>query len=177
MEAVGLFASVIWVTLAGWLTSCTVQHQGKSLQSCMKIFCPITVALASIRSEEAILNHRYKIRTFEAREGSRNLAMGAVVLPMDISFSLHATSVDEVERILCEYVRHGKLAAERVYQIWPLIGNAETIRSVAIDQTANARRVALETTVGMYSMFRRIRYVEENTPTEAPSFQDDAVPA
>jgi hypothetical protein len=142
-----------------------------------EIFFAITCAPASIRSEEAILNHRYKIRTFEARDGVAALAPGTVVLPMDISFSLDAASVNDVERMLCENVRSGKLAAGRIYQICPSIGNTETIRSVAIDQTANASRIALETTVGMYSMFRRIRYAEENAPAEALSLQDHAVPA
>jgi len=100
-----------------------------------------------------------------------------VVLPKDRSFSLNALCIEEVERILCEYVRHGNLAAGRVYQICPLIGNPETIRSLAIDKNAAAQRVRLEADRGMYSEFRRLVYPAKLQAVEMHSLQLAALPA
>jgi hypothetical protein len=111
--------------------------------------------------------YRYKIRTFESGDGKSNLASGAVVLPLERSFSLEATCLDEAERRLCEYVRHRKLAAGRVYQICPLIGNPEVIRSVAICEQAIVQRVFLDAARGLSSEFRRLRYPEEAHPALA----------
>ncbi len=124
------------------------------------------------------VNHRYKIRTFEGGDGKASLAPGAVVLPLERSFSLEAACLDEVERRLCEYVRHRKLAAGRVYQICPLIGNPEVIRSVAICEKLIARRVFLDVARGLSSEFRRLRYPEEaKTEVEHMIFQPETVPA
>jgi len=90
---------------------------------------------------------------------------------------MNALCIEEVERILCEYVRHGKLTAERVYQICPLIGNPETIRSVAIGKDATARRVRLEADRGMYSEFRRLFYPDKPQAPEVRSLHPDAVSA
>lgn len=123
------------------------------------------------------VNHRYKIRTFESGDRDGCLDSGTIVLPTDRSFSLNATCLEEVERILCEYVGHGNLAGGRVYQICPLVGNPETIRSVAISKQARARRVRLEAERGMYSEFRRLRYAEKTEAVKEPSLLREAVPA
>lgn len=123
------------------------------------------------------MNHRYKIRTFESRDGLRSLAAGTVILPMDPSFSLFATSIEGAEKNLCDEVRSGKLPPGRVYQICPLIGNPEAIRSIAIDEKANARRVVLDATVGMYSVLRSLRYSEAKATVEDMSFAANTVPA
>ncbi len=85
--------------------------------------------------------------------------------------------MEGAEKTLCEEVRQGKLVSGRVYQICPLIGNPEPIRSVAVDEKANARRVVLDATIGMYSVFRSLRYPEAKTPVDEVSFAPDAVPA
>jgi hypothetical protein len=108
--------------------------------------------------------YRYKIRTLESGDGQSSLASGAVVLPLERSFSLEATCLDEAERRLCEYVRHRKLAAGRVYQICPLIGNPEVIRSVAICEQGIAHRVFLDVARSLSSEFRRLRYPDEARP-------------
>ncbi len=124
------------------------------------------------------MNYRYKIRTFESGDGKASLASGAIVLPLERSFSLEATCLDEVERRLCEYVRHRKLAAGRVYQICPLIGNPEVIRSVAICEKATARRVFLDVARSLSSEFRRLRYPDEvKTTAEHMIHQPETVPA
>jgi hypothetical protein len=112
------------------------------------------------------MNHRYKIRMYEAGERNGSLAEGIVVLPIDQSFSLEAVSADDAERILREGVMKGKLATGRVYQICPASGNPETIRSVAIGGEANARRVFLDAAQGLYSVVRRIRYAEAREERE-----------
>lgn len=122
------------------------------------------------------MNHRYKIRIFESGDG--RLDAGAIVLPKDRSFSLNALCLQDVERILCEYVRHGKLVAERVYQICQLIGNPETIRSVAIGKDGTAHRVRLEADRGMYSEFRRIFYpAKPEASADVCSFHPEPVSA
>jgi hypothetical protein len=123
------------------------------------------------------VNHRYKIRIFESGDQDGCLDAGTIVLPKDRSFSLNALCLDEVQRILCEYVRHGNLAAGRVYQICPLIGNPETIRSVAIGKDATAQRVRLEADRGMYSEFRRLRYPSTTQKMEEHSLVRETVPA
>ena len=124
------------------------------------------------------MNHRYKIRTFESGDGKSSLGSGAVVLPLERSFSLEASCLAEVERRLCEYVRHRKLAAGRVYQICPLIGNPEVIRSVAICEQGIAHRVFLDVARSLSSEFRRLRYPDEvKTAAEQTIFQQESVPA
>jgi len=123
------------------------------------------------KGQKKFVNHRYKIRTFESGDRGGCLDAGTIVLPKDRSFSLNALCLEEVERILCEYVRHGKLSAERVYQICPLIGNPETIRSVAIGKDATAQRVRLEADRNMYSEFRRLVYPANPRASEMHSLQ------
>lgn len=106
------------------------------------------------------MDYRYKIRIYETREKDGSLAAGAVVVPTDRSFSLTAASAGAVERILCEYVTGKKLPTGRIYQICPGIGNPEEILSVAIGEGAESKRVILEAAMGMYSVYRRIRYAE-----------------
>lgn len=96
------------------------------------------------------------------------LAAGTIVAPLNRSLSLEANSAEQAESILCDHVRQGKLTAERVYQICPLIGNSEAIRSVAIDRDGNARRVFLDFAQGRFSEARRIRYPEHKEATLEP---------
>ncbi len=123
------------------------------------------------------MNHRYKIRMFKSHKGDASLAPGTVVLPLERSLSLHASSLDEVGRLIGEHVRQRKLAPGCVYQICPLIGNPEPIRSVAIDDQGVVRRVLLDFDRGARSEFRRLRYPEEQKAAEHISFQPEAVPA
>jgi hypothetical protein len=123
------------------------------------------------------VTYRYNIRTFTSRDGDGNLAAQTIVLPTDTSFSLNAASIDDVERMLCENVTKGTLAAGRVYQICPLVGNSEAIRSVAICEKAKARPVTLDATLGMYSVFRAIRCVEEVAAAKELPFRSEAVQA
>ncbi len=123
-------------------------------------------------------NHRYKIRTFEARDGGRRLAAGTIVVPKDGAFSLHAASLDQAQQIIWESVQTGQLKSGHVYQICPLIGNPEAIRFVAICDRNLARRVALDATMGMYSIFRSIRDSATKAPrVEERSLLPEAVPA
>jgi len=122
-------------------------------------------------------NHRYKIRTFEARDGSRRLSAGTIVMPKDGAFALHAASVEQVEQILCEYVQSGKLLSGHIYQICPLIGNPEAIRFVSICDQGRARRIALDATMGMHSVLRSIRDCARPVRVEEPALQEEAVPA
>ena len=106
------------------------------------------------------------------------LAAGAIVAPLNRCLSLEANSAEQAESILCDHVRQGKLTADRVYQICPLIGNPEAIRSVAINMGGNARRVLLDSAHGRFSESRRIRYPEHNEMAlEALTLQPEAVTA
>jgi hypothetical protein len=123
------------------------------------------------------MNHRYKIRMYESGDSDGDLAAGTIVLPIDRAFSLQAISADEIEGTLRKEVLDGKLAGGRIYQICPEIGNLEVIRAVAISENANAQRVILEAAKGMYSEFRRIRYMDTGGGREEPMALPEAVPA
>jgi hypothetical protein len=123
------------------------------------------------------MNYRYKIRMYESGDSDGSLAAGTIVLPIDRAFSLQGVSADAVERNLRLEVLAGKMAGGRIYQICPEIGNPEALRSVAISENANAQRVILEVAKGLYSEFRRIRYVETSAAPEEPLALRRAVPA
>ena len=94
---------------------------------------------------------------------------------MGTSFSLRAASIDDVQRMLCENVSQRRLDGGRVYQVCPQIGNAEPIRSVVICEGSKARPVTLDATLGMYSVFRSIRYAD--AAENESRFQSETVQA
>lgn len=101
---------------------------------------------------------RYKIRMYESADGDGSMAAGRIVIPIDRSFSVYGETADEIERQIGKEVVDGKLSTRRVYQICPQLGNAELMRSIAIDEDSNAQPVFLDAATGLYSEFRRIRY-------------------
>jgi hypothetical protein len=108
---------------------------------------------------------------YESGDGDGGIAAGTIVVSIDRGFSLDADSADEAERRLHEGVIAGKLPGGRVYKISPADGNAELIRTVAFCENGNGRHVILEPAMGMYSEFRRLRYVEE-TPAPHAAAQE-----
>jgi hypothetical protein len=97
---------------------------------------------------------------------------------MDTSFSLNAPSIEDAQQSLCESVRDGKLASERVYQICPSIDNPEPVRAVAICHEAIGRPVTLSATLGMYSVFRCISFAEaHNHQQNSNALSSSTLPA
>jgi hypothetical protein len=104
---------------------------------------------------------------YESGDGDGCVVAGTIVVPIDRSFSVFAETADEVERKIHKDVVGGKLAAGRVYQICPHVGNAELIRSVAIGESSEIQRIFLDPAKGLYSEFRRIRYPQPQAASVA----------
>jgi len=107
------------------------------------------------------MNHRYKIRMYESGDGDGSIADGTIILAVDRGFSLDAKSADDAERTIRKDVAAGKLEVGRVYEISPAAGVSELTRAIAFSPDSKARRVTFEAAKGIYSEFRRLRYVEE----------------
>jgi hypothetical protein len=125
------------------------------------------------------MNNRYKVRMYESGDGDGSIAAGTIVLPVDHGFSVDAASTEDAERKLRKDVVDGKLSGGRVYQISPAIGNSESIRTVAFSNcvNANTQQVAFEPAKGLYSGFKRLRYVEETAGPQEGSLDRETVPA
>ncbi len=107
------------------------------------------------------MNHRYKIRMYESGDGDGSIADGTIVWAVDRGFSLDAKSADDAERSIRKDVASGRLEVGRVYEISPAAGDSELMRAIAFCPDSNAQRVTFEAAKGLYSEFRRLRYVEE----------------
>lgn len=103
------------------------------------------------------MSNKYKIRMYESGDGERVTLSGTIVLPIDRSFAVHASSTEEAENTICRDVRAGKLPCDRIYQICPPVGDCEQIRSVVISGEGGGRAVFLDQASGLYSEFRRLR--------------------
>jgi hypothetical protein len=115
--------------------------------------------LRSIRKlAERYMSNKYKIRMFESGDGERVTHSGTIVLPIDRSFAVHASSTEEAESAICRDVREGKLPFDRIYQICPPSGDCEQIRSVVISKEGGGQPVFLDQGSGLYSEFRRLRH-------------------
>jgi hypothetical protein len=95
---------------------------------------------------------------YESGDRDGSLAPATIVVPIERCFNLTAKTSSDVELQLRKDVMDKKLPTGRVYQINPMIGNPEAIRSIALDEHANVSRVFLDPAKGLYSEFRRIRY-------------------
>lgn len=104
------------------------------------------------------MSHRYKIRAFESGDQDGMVEAGAIVLPIERTFSLFARTAEEAERKVQEEISADKLPKGRVYQICPPFGNSESIRAFSVCLAGNFRRAFLDPASGIYSEFRRIRY-------------------
>lgn len=89
--------------------------------------------------------------------------------PVAQTFSVYVHSAEEAEKSIGKDVAKGKLARGRVYQVLPLMGNAELTRSLAVALDCSFQRVFLDPAAGPYSEFRRIRL-----PQAAPASQPDS---
>jgi hypothetical protein len=107
---------------------------------------------------------RYQIRIFESIDKDGGTQAGTFMAPLAHIFSVYAYSGDEAEKSIRKDVERGKLARGRVYQILPLLGNAELTRSLAAALDGSFERVFLDPADGPYSEFRRVRLPRESTP-------------
>jgi len=113
--------------------------------------------------------NRYRIRMYESGDGDGGIAAGTIVLAVDRGFSLDAASTEDAERRIRKDVIDGKLEVGRVYKISPAASDSESVLTVAFSEDAHAQRVTLEPAMGIYSEFRRLRYVAEiPVPQPAP---------
>lgn len=110
---------------------------------------------------------RYQVRIFESTQKDGATSAGTVVTPVAHPLSVYAYSGEEAENIIRKDVARGKLARGRVYQILPLIGNAELTRSLAVASDGSFERVFLDPATGLYSESRRIR-LPKLTPAADP---------
>ena len=100
---------------------------------------------------------RYQVRVFESVEKDGATEVGTTVTPTIQTFSIYAYSADEVEMSIRKSIAKGQLGRGRVYQIWPLLGNGEFTRSLAIGLDGAYERVFLDPAAGPFSELRRIR--------------------
>ena len=107
---------------------------------------------------ERYMSNKYKIRMYESGDGERATLSGTIVLPIDRSFAVHASSTEEAESTICQDVRAGKLPFDRIYQICPPSGDCEQIRSIVISREGGGQAVFLDQASGLYSEFRRLRH-------------------
>ena len=110
---------------------------------------------------------RYQIRVFESTEKDGATAAGTIVVPVSLTFSVYAYSGEEAERSIRKDIAKGKLAGGKVYQICPLLGNAELTRSVAVTLDGSFDRVFLDPATGPYSAYRRIRLPNPSASLES----------
>jgi hypothetical protein len=113
---------------------------------------------------------RYQIRVFESTQKDGNTSPGTIVTPLAFTFSVYVYSGEEAEKSIRRDVAKGKLSRGRVYQILPLLGNAELTRSLAVALDGSFEHVFLDPAAGPYSEFRRLRL-----PAPAPASQAETV--
>src|ERR1700761_4932562 len=118
------------------------------------------------RQKATNMSCRYQIRVFESARKDGDTSAGTVVTPLSLTFSVYAYSGEDAEKSIRRDIAKGKLARGRVYQILPLIGNAELTRSLAVASDGSCARVFLDPAAGLYSESRRIR-----VPQLAPASQ------
>ena len=106
------------------------------------------------------MSHRYKIRAFESGDRDGIVHEGTVVQPLEHSFSLFARTAEEAERKVQDDLTADKLPKGRVYQVCPPFGNPESIRAFAVAIDGECQRAFLDPASGVYSEFRRIRYLD-----------------
>ena len=107
------------------------------------------------------MSSRYQIRVFESTAKDGATTAGTVVGPTVQTFSIYGYSGDEAVTSIRRDVAKGKLAKGKVYQICPLFGNPELIRSLAVGLDGNCVRVFLDPASGLYGELRRIRLPRE----------------
>ncbi|HTU45650.1 MAG TPA: hypothetical protein VMF91_11345 [Bryobacteraceae bacterium] len=110
---------------------------------------------------------RYQIRVFESTQKDGATAAGTIIAPIAQTFSVYAHSGEEAEKSIRKDIDKGKLARGKVYQILPLLGNAEFTRSLAAGLEGSFDRVFLDPAAGPYSEFRRIRLPVVAIPIDA----------
>jgi hypothetical protein len=123
------------------------------------------------------MNHRYKIRMYESGDGDGSTADGTIIWAVDRGFSLDAKSADDAERTIRKDVAAGKLETGRVYEISPAAGDSELMRAIAFCPDSNVQRVTFEAAKGLYSEFRRLRYVEAISGPQAELLEPRPVAA
>ena len=106
------------------------------------------------------MSNGYKVRVYESREENGALSLGTVVQPLDPSFTLSADSADEATNWIRTNVLRSRLPSSRIYQICPMIGNPEPIRSVAAGLDGSFSRVFLDPASELSGELRRVRDLE-----------------
>ncbi|HEX3684412.1 MAG TPA: hypothetical protein VHU83_17890 [Bryobacteraceae bacterium] len=109
---------------------------------------------------------RYQVRIFESAGKDGATSVGTIMAPVAQTFSVYVYSAEEAEKSIRKDIAKGKLARGRVYQILPLIGNAELTRSLAVALDGSFQRVFLDPEAGPYSEFRRVRLPQSTAASQ-----------
>lgn len=112
---------------------------------------------------------RYQVRIFESTEKDGATSPGTIMAPVTQTFSVYVHSAEEAEKSISKDIAKGKLARGRVYQVLPLLGNAELTRSLAVGLDGSFHRVFLDPAAGPYSEFRRIRLPQATAASQPDS--------
>lgn len=108
------------------------------------------------------VSNGYKVRVYESYRGDEAICFGSIVQPVDPSFTLSADSTDQAADWIRTNVLLSRLLSSRIYQICPMMGNPESIRSVAVYADGSFLRVFLDRVSGQYGKLRRIRDLESS---------------
>lgn len=109
------------------------------------------------------MSNGYKVRVYESCQGDSAICSGTVVQPVDPSFTMSADSADQATTWIRTNVLRSRLPKSRIYQICPMIGNPEPIRSVAAGLDDSFVRVFLDTASGFSGELRRVRDLEAHS--------------
>lgn len=118
---------------------------------------------------------RYQVRIFESTGKDGAISAGTIVTPVAFTFSIYAYSAEEAEQSVRKDVAKGKLGRGKVYQILPVIGNGEFVRSLAAASDGPFEHVFLDPAAGPFSEFRRIRLPHPPVAAESSLPQNAAV--
>lgn len=102
------------------------------------------------------MSGRYQVRIYESIEKDGALAVGTVLAPVSLSFTLYADSLEKAEILLHKDLDKGKRSRGRVYQLCSVLGHGFT-RSIAAGLDGSFQHVFLDPASGPYSEMRRIR--------------------
>ena len=109
------------------------------------------------------MKRKYKVRVHESGERDGATAAGTIVLHIGGSVAHEAHSIDELEESIRRQIDLGKMARGCVYQICPSGISGERPRCMAAPLNGDLRDCVLDPAAGLYSEFRRIRYLAPET--------------
>jgi len=121
------------------------------------------------------MSNRYNVRVYKSCQGDGSVGSGTIVQPIDRSLTIFADSAEEAADCIQIKVEKGVLLNGTVYQVCPMVGNPELIRSIAVDADGLIARVLLDPASGLYGELRRVRDLQALSATINESSRPERV--